>query len=70
MSYEGPDSLRTAQRQGEYWQPSYPRYGPPRDSGGSSVGLLVTGLAVIGLGILAWNYLGPDLRRYLKISNM
>jgi hypothetical protein len=30
----------------------------------------VTGLAVVGLGALAWTYLGPDLRRYLKISNM
>jgi hypothetical protein len=31
---------------------------------------LVTGLVVVGLGVMAWNYLGPDLRRYLKISNM
>jgi hypothetical protein len=31
--------------------------------------LLVTG-AVVGLGYLAWTYLGPDLKRYIKIHNM
>jgi hypothetical protein len=34
------------------------------------VGLLVAGVVVLGLGLMAWSYLGPDLRRYLKISNM
>lgn len=33
-------------------------------------GLLLAGLAVVGLGALALYYLGPDLRRYLKIRNM
>jgi hypothetical protein len=33
-------------------------------------GLLVTGLVVAGLGALAWYYLGPDVRRYLKIRSM
>ena len=32
--------------------------------------LLLAGLAVVGLGALALYYLGPDLRRYLKIRNM
>jgi hypothetical protein len=32
--------------------------------------LLLTGAAIIGLGVLAWNYLGPDLRRYIKMSRM
>jgi hypothetical protein len=41
-----------------------------RGSRGSSTGLLVTGLAVIGLGALAWYYLGPDLVRYMKIERM
>ncbi len=37
----------------------------------SSSGLLVAGLVAAGvLGTLAWYYLGPDLRRYLKIRNM
>jgi hypothetical protein len=32
--------------------------------------MLITGVVVVGLGILAWSYLGPDLRRYIKIHNM
>ena len=40
------------------------------ESGGSSLSLLIGGLAVIGLGALAWYYLGPDLRRYMKIRSM
>jgi hypothetical protein len=35
-----------------------------------STQLLVAGIVVIGLGYLAWSYLGPDLRRYIKILNM
>jgi hypothetical protein len=37
---------------------------------GDSTGLLIAGAVVIGLGFLAWTYLGPDLKRYLKIRNM
>jgi hypothetical protein len=33
-------------------------------------GLLVAGLVGFGLGALAWYYLSPDLRRYLKITRM
>jgi hypothetical protein len=39
-------------------------------SSGPSWGLLVTGLVVVGLGAWAAYYLGPDLRRYLKIKSM
>ena len=36
-----------------------------------SSGLLLAGLVAAGvLGALAWYYLGPDLRRYMKIRNM
>jgi hypothetical protein len=35
-------------------------------TGGLGLGLIVAG----ALGALAWYYLGPDLRRYLKIRNM
>jgi hypothetical protein len=31
---------------------------------------LITGAVVIGLGFLAWTYLGPDLKRYMKIHSM
>jgi hypothetical protein len=30
----------------------------------------VTGLVLVGLGVMAWKYLGPDVRRYLKIERM
>lgn len=40
------------------------------DHGGPSVGLLIAGVAVVGLGYLAWSFLGPDLRRYIKIHSM
>jgi hypothetical protein len=37
---------------------------------GDSAGLLIAGVLVIGLGYLAWTYLGADLKRYLKIRSM
>jgi hypothetical protein len=43
--------------------------GRERD-GGASQGVLIAGVVVVGLGLLAWAYLGPDLRRYLKIHSM
>jgi hypothetical protein len=54
---------------GDEWQG---RYAPARRTGpGATVlGLPLAGLAVVGLGALAWYYLGPDLRRYLKIRSM
>jgi hypothetical protein len=41
-----------------------------REHGGPSPALLITGAVVVGLGFLAWTYLGPDLKRYLKIHSM
>jgi hypothetical protein len=41
-----------------------------RERPGLPAGLLVAGLAAVGLGVLAWYYLGPDLVRYMKIRNM
>ncbi len=41
-----------------------------RDRGGLSPGLLLAGAAAVGLGVLAWYYLGPDLVRYMKIRSM
>ena len=40
------------------------------ERGGLSPSLLIAGAVVIGLGYLAWTYLGPDLRRYMKIHSM
>jgi Family of unknown function (DUF6893) len=31
---------------------------------------VIAGIAAVGLGIWAWNSLGPDLKRYLKIESM
>jgi hypothetical protein len=39
-------------------------------SAGFPWGLVLTGAAVVGLGLLAWQFLGPDVKRYLKIRNM
>jgi hypothetical protein len=47
-------------------------YSPARrtESAITVLRLPVAGLAVIGIGAIAWYYLGPDLRRYLKLRNM
>jgi hypothetical protein len=52
------------------WEERYPppRRAEPRHS--ALPGLLLGGLALAGLGALAWYYIGPDLRRYLKIKSM
>ncbi len=41
-----------------------------RKQNGSSSSMWLTGLTVLGLGALAFYYLGPDLKRYLKIRHM
>ncbi|MGP0069103.1 MAG: DUF6893 family small protein [Isosphaeraceae bacterium] len=69
--------LRLESRQHDSWLPATAgdwtgRSAPERrrDSGGPSTGLLIAGVVVVGLGILTWSYLGPDLRRYMKIHSM
>jgi hypothetical protein len=34
------------------------------------MGLIIAGAVVVGLGVVAWSYLGPDLERYRKIHSM
>jgi hypothetical protein len=65
---QGPPAQWSGQP-AEGWQGHYQPAGwiPNSHTG---TGGLVTALAVIGLGALAWYYLGPDLRRYLKIRSM
>ncbi len=41
-----------------------------RDRHDSHANLLIAGVVVVGLGWLTWNYLGPDVKRYLKIHAM
>jgi hypothetical protein len=65
----------TSERQGplsemidDGWERFAPRRRPRPE--GPPVGWLVAGVAVVGLGVLAWSYLGPDLKRYMKIHSM
>jgi hypothetical protein len=37
---------------------------------GPSPRLVVAGVIMLGLGLAAWYYIGPDVRRYLKIRSM
>lgn len=46
------------------------RYAPARAPSPAVPGWMVAGAAVAAVGVLAWYYLGPDLRRYLKIRSM
>ena len=32
--------------------------------------LLITGVVLIGLGAVAWYYVGSDIIRYIRINNM
>jgi hypothetical protein len=54
--------------QAEDWEGRY--HPAERRGGGLPSGLLLGGLLAVGLGALAWYYLGPDLRRYMKIKSM
>lgn len=60
---------RLAPRPGEEWQ-GRSTFSELEESVRSSSGLLLAGLVAVGLGALAWYYLGPDLKRYMKIRNM
>jgi hypothetical protein len=46
------------------------RVEPTQPSSGLPLGTIALGLIVVGLGAMAWTYLGPDLRRYIKMSSM
>jgi hypothetical protein len=45
---------------------------PPeaRNASGAGWPLFLTGLAVVGLGLVVWSYVGQDIRRYIRITNM
>jgi hypothetical protein len=33
-------------------------------------GWIMAGIVALGLGLAAWHFLGPDVRRYIKMHNM
>jgi hypothetical protein len=68
MPFETSERYRTAPRYGEEWDTRSPRHSSWSERHSSS--LVVTGLVVLGMGAVLWNYLGPDLRRYLKLRSM
>jgi hypothetical protein len=70
MSSARTDSLRSTLRQEDDWRGSYSPPARREDSGGAPWGLIMTGLVLGGLAAIAWNYFGPDLRRYIKMTNM
>jgi hypothetical protein len=49
------------------WRHPFARRSARRDP---NTKLLIAGAVVIGVGLLTWHYLGPDLKRYLKIHTM
>jgi hypothetical protein len=64
----------SASGEGRPWQAPehYQEWGPGASRGGSGLltGLEIGALVVVGLGLVAWYYLGADLRRYMKIRSM
>ena len=70
MPSTGQDNLRSMQRQGDDLRTTFQAPTPINGYFGPSLGVLVTGLAVVGLGLIAWNYIAPDLRRYMKMNSM
>lgn len=58
-----PGAEWVARREPAEWHRGYARPGP-------GPGLLLAGLAVVGLGALAWYTMGPDLIRYIKMERM
>ncbi|MDR3638159.1 MAG: hypothetical protein P4L84_30425 [Isosphaeraceae bacterium] len=54
---------------GHLWgdRPSVPRRA---GLGRSETAWLIAGLVAVGVGYLAWSYLGPDIRRYQKLHSM
>lgn len=70
MSSMMPTSQTAAQQWGERreWPRDMHRY--RSNHSGMPAGLMIAGLAALGLGALAAYYLGPDLIRYLKIERM
>jgi hypothetical protein len=55
--------------EGEHWWERSP-LARRAESVEPSPRLVIAGLVVLGLGCLAWYYVGLDVRRYMKIRSM
>ncbi len=70
MSSLTSERQRGSLREEEDGRGGYSRPVERQESGSVPWGLIIGGLVVGGLAAMAWSYLGPDVRRYIKISNM
>jgi hypothetical protein len=70
MSRLASEPRHLSQRPGDEWQGRSELAERDRGRRGGGMGLLIAGLAVIGLGALTWYYIGPDIRRYMKMRSM
>jgi hypothetical protein len=61
------NEARLSRPAGDEWRERYHLTDRPA---GLSPGLLLVGVAAVGLGVLASYYLLPDLVRYMKIRDM
>lgn len=70
MSSVGPYGSRPMPYSGEEWRGGESRPARRQDESNIPWGLIVTGLVAVGLGVMAWQYIGPDVRRYMKMRSM
>jgi hypothetical protein len=70
MSSVISERQRGSLREEEDLRGGYSRPVERQESGSVPWGLIIGGLVIGGMAAMAWNYFGPDLRRYIKMSNM
>jgi hypothetical protein len=70
MATTHPQAAHYHPRPGAEWRGQYGMTQRRQQSADVPWGLIVAGAAAVGLGIMAWNYFGPDFRRYMKIRSM
>ncbi len=70
MSSMTSERQRGSLREEDNWRQDYYRPVERRESALGPWGLIMGGLVLGGLAAMAWNYFGPDLRRYIKIERM
>jgi hypothetical protein len=69
MSTLGSEMAGRSQQPYVEWPERYRRYAE-RERYETGRSLVVPGLVLLGLGALVWWWVGPDIRRYMKIRSM